>query len=318
VSERYPPIEPYEHGTLEVGDGQSIYWESVGCPSGTPAVFLHGGPGSGAGSGSRRYFDPLGYRAVLFDQRGSGRSRPLAIDPGVDLSTNTTNQLVGDIEALREHLGVGRWVVVGISWGVTLALVYAQRYPERVRAMVLGPVTAGTQTEMTWITRHMGRIFPRQWDQFVAAVPQSERGGDLAAAYARLLASHDASVRDDAASRWCDWEDTHVSLMPGWAHDERYDDPAFRAVFARLVTHYWAHGCFLADGEVLAGLHHLAGIPGVLIHGRYDISSPLDTAWQLHQAWPASRLVVLDDGGHGGGSFAGEMVSALDEHRNLA
>ena len=314
VSERYPPIEPYEHGMLEVGDDQSIYWEIVGSPSGTPAVFLHGGPGSGTNPGSRCWFDPDGYRAVLFDQRGCGRSRPLASEPEVDLSANTTGHLIADIETLRDHLGVDRWVVVGVSWGVTLALAYAQRHPDRIRAMVLGAVTAGTRTETNWITHHMGRIFPRQWEQLVGAVPVSERG-DLAAAYARLLGSPVASVRHDAARRWCAWEDTHVSLMPGWAHDERYDDPTFRAVFARLVTHYWAHGCFLTDGEILAGMHRLAGIPGVLIHGRHDISSPFDTAWRLHRAWPASRLYVLDDAGHSGGGFIRELVGALDGYR---
>jgi proline iminopeptidase len=318
MPELYPPIEPYEHGVLDVGDGHRIYWESVGSPSGAPAVYLHGGPGSGARPGSRRYFDPHGYRAVLFDQRGCGRSRPLASGPGADLSTNTTDHLVADIERLRQYLGIERWVVVGASWGVTLALVYAQRHPERVRGMVLGAVTAGTRKETTWITRDMGRVFPQRWDDLVAAVPAAERDGDLAAAYARLLANPDASVRDDAARRWCDWEDTHVSLMPSWAHDERYDDPAFRSVFARLVTHYWAHGCFLADGEVLAGVHRLVAVPGVLIHGRYDVSSPMGTAWRLHRAWPASRLVILDDAGHGGGSFASEMVAALDASRHLA
>ncbi len=317
MTERYPPIEPYAHGLLQVGDGHALHWETVGSPTGTPALFVHGGPGSGARAGSRRYFDPDAYRVVLFDQRGCGRSRPLASEPAADLSTNTTDHLVADIEQLRAHLGVDRWVVVGISWGVTLALVYAQRHPERVAGMVLGAVTAGTRVETTWITREMGRVFPERWDDFVAIVPPAERTGDLAAAYARLLASTDPDVRDDAARRWCAWEDTHVSLMPGWTHDERYDDPTFRLVFATLVTHYWSHGCFLADGEVLAGMHRLTAIPGVLVHGRYDVSTPLDTAWRLHRAWPASRLVIVDDAGHGGGSFASEMTAALDGSRNL-
>ncbi len=317
MNELFPAIEPYECGHLDVGDNHVLYWETVGRPSGMPAVFLHGGPGSGAGPRSRRYFDPDAYCAVLFDQRGCGRSRPLA-GPGADLSTNTTGHLVADIERLREHLGVERWVVVGVSWGVTLALVYAQRHAEHVAGMVLGAVTAGARRETTWITRDMGRVFPQQWDDFVAAVPLAERGGDLAAAYARLLASPEPAVRADAAQRWCAWEDTHVSLMPGWAHDNRYDDPDFRIVFATLVTHYWGHGCFLADGEVLAGMPGVASIPGVLTHGRYDVSSPLDTAWHLHQAWPASHLTILDDAGHGGNGFAGAMVSALAQMRDLA
>jgi proline iminopeptidase len=287
----------------------------VGTPKGTPAVFLHGGPGSAASIGARRYFNPRGFAAVLFDQRGCGRSRPLVSDAAADLSTNTTGHLVADLERLREHLGIQRWVVVGVSWGVTLALVYAQQHPQRVAGMVLGAVTAGTRRETTWITRDMGRLFPKQWDEFVSVVPMDERQGDPAAAYARLLASPNPDVRNDAARRWCAWEDTHVSLMPGWEHDPRYDDAEFRMVFATLVTHYWSHGCFLADGEIFSGMRHLASIPAVLIHGRLDVSSPLDTAWRIHQAWPKSRLVVVDDAGHGGGGLIGEIISALDKIR---
>lgn len=317
MADRYPAVEPYESGLLEVTDGHALYWETVGNPAGTPAVYLHGGPGSGCTPGARRNFDPSAYRAVLFDQRGCGRSRPLASQPAADLSTNTTAHLVEDMERLREHLGIDHWVVVGGSWGVTLALVYAQRHPERVIAMVLGAVTSGTRRETDWITRDMGRVFPREWEQFAAAVPEADRDGDLAAAYAQLLADPDPRMRERAALQWCTWEDTHVSLMPGWAPNPWYADPEFRMVFARLVTHYWSHGCFLRDGEVLANMHLLERIPAVLIHGRYDVSGPLDTAWHLHRAWPASKLVVLDDAGHGGGSFVSELVIALDAFRTL-
>ncbi|MGH3934057.1 MAG: prolyl aminopeptidase [Pseudonocardiaceae bacterium] len=310
-------MEPRESGLMEVTDGHTLYWETVGNPAGTPAVYLHGGPGSGCTPGARRNFDPSTYRAVLFDQRGCGRSRPLANQPGTDLSTNTTAHLVEDLERLREHLGIDRWIVVGVSWGVTLGLVYAQHHPERVIAMVLGAVTAGTRRETDWITRDMGRVFPREWEEFAAAVPEADRDGDLAAGYARLLADPDPRVRARAALRWCTWEDTHVSLMPGWAPNPRYEDPDFRMVFARLVTHYWSHGCFLQDGEILTNMHRLEPIPAVLIHGRYDVSGPLDTAWHLHRAWPGSRLVVLDDAGHGGGSFTSELVTALDGVRTL-
>lgn len=313
MAERYPAVEPYASGELEVSDGYILYWEAVGNPVGTPAVYLHGGPGSGCSPGARRHFDPQAYKAVLFDQRGCGRSRPLASESNVDLSTNTTDHLVADMERLREHLGVERWVVVGVSWGVTLGLVYAERHPERVRAMVLGAVTSGSRREIAWITRDMGRLFPLEWERFAATIPELERGGDLSAAYARLLADTDPQVREHAALEWCRWEDTHVSLMPGWEPSLRYEDPQFRLVFARLVTHYWSHGCFLADGEVLAGVHRLAGIPAVLIHGRWDISGPPDTAWALHRAWPGSELVILDDAGHGGGGFVGAMTTALDK-----
>jgi proline iminopeptidase len=318
VVERYPAVEPYESGLLEVPDGHVLYWETVGNRAGTPAVYLHGGPGSGSTPGARRNFDPSGFRAVLFDQRGCGRSRPLASEPETDLSTNTTAHLVADIERLREHLGIDRWVVMGVSWGVTLGLVYAQRHPERVIAMVLGAVTAGTRRETDWITRDMGRVFPREWERFAAAVPAAERNGDLAAAYARLLADADPQLRESAALQWCIWEDTHVSLMPGWTPWLRYEDPTFQMIFARLVTHYWSHGCFLTEGQVLNDMDRLAGIPAVLVHGRYDVSGPLDTAWQLHRVWPDSRLVVLDDAGHGGGSFTSELVAALNSFRGLS
>ena len=200
--------------------------------------------------------------------------------------------------------GIDRWIVVGISWGVTLALVYAQAHPDKVSAMVLGAVTSGGRREIDWITRDMGRVFPREWEAFSGLVPSEQGKGDLSAAYARLLADPDASVREVAARAWCKWEDTHVSLMPGWRPARRYEDAGFRMVFARLVTHYWSHACFLGEGQVLAGMDGLAHIPGVMINGRYDVSGPLDTAWTLHRRWPGSRLVVLDDAGHGGGSFA--------------
>ncbi len=310
-------VEPYRSGTLDVGNGHLLYWEEVGNPSGTPAVYLHGGPGSGCGPGTRRNFDPNAYRAVFFDQRGCGRSRPLASDPDADLSTNTTDHLVSDIERLREHLGIERWVVVGSSWGVTLALVYAERHPERVSAMVLGAMTSGSRREIAWITRDMGRVFPREWERFAAVVPEAERGGDLSTAYARLLEDPDPQVREHAALEWCQWEDVHVSLMPGWEPSPRYQDPQFRLVFARLVTHYWRHGCFLPDGEVMARAYRLAGIPAVLIHGRWDVSGPLDTAWALHHALPGSQLIVLDDAGHGGIGFPEAMTAALDGFRDL-
>jgi proline iminopeptidase len=315
VAVLYPAVDPAEGGRLNVGNGHVLYWEAVGDPQGTPAVFLHGGPGSGATPAARRYFDPAAYRAVLFDQRGCGRSRPLASGPETDLSANTTGHLVADMERLRKHLAVERWVVAGVSWGVTLALVYAQAHPDRVSAMVLGAVTAGTRREIDWITRGMRRFFPREWKAFAAAVGADEREANLPAAYARTLADPDPAVREAAARAWCAWEDTHVSLMPGWTPDPRYQDPAFRTVFARLVTHYWSHDCFLADGHVLSGMARLTDIPAVLIHGRYDMSSPLETPWTLHCAWPASRLVVVNDAGHGGGSFASELTGALDSFR---
>ncbi|MGB9281239.1 MAG: prolyl aminopeptidase [Pseudonocardiaceae bacterium] len=317
MTERYPAVEPYESGMLHVTEGHTLYWETVGNRAGTPAVFLHGGPGSGCRPGARCHFDPSAYRAVLFDQRGCGRSRPLANAPDADLSTNTTPHLVEDIERLREYLGIDRWVVVGGSWGVTLGLVYAQRHPERVTAMVLAAVTTGTKRETDWITRDMGRVFPREWERFVSTVAPVERDGDLSAAYARMLAHPDSEMRSRAAYEWCVWEDAHMSLTPGSTPRLQNEDPDCQLIFARMVTHYWSNSCFLAEEEVLRNMHRLAGIPAVLIHGRYDVSGPLDTAWHLHQSWPDSQLMVLDDAGHGGGSFASELVGALDSFRAL-
>jgi proline iminopeptidase len=309
---RYPEVEPHEAGRLDVGDGHSLYWETCGDPEGLPAVVLHGGPGTGCTPGMRRLFDPARYRVVLLDQRNAGRSTPWAGEPEVDLSTNTTAHLVADVERLRAHLGVDRWVVLGGSWGVTLGLAYAQAHPERVRALVLAAVTSGRRFETDWITRDMGRVFPREWERFRDAVPAAERDGDLAAAYSRLLHDPGPAVRARAAHEWCTWEDVHVSLGPTSGPGLADADPAFQLAFARLVTHYWSHGCFLDEGQLLRGAGRLAGVPGVLVHGRYDVSGPLDTAWQLHRAWPGSELVVLDDAGHGGTSTTAAVVAATD------
>ncbi len=307
----WPLTEPFDEGVLDVGEGHSLRYEQSGSADGIPAVVLHGGPGSGCGPSWRGYFDPTVFRIVLFDQRNCGRSAPSASEPVVDLSTNTTAHLVADIERLRRHLGIDRWMVVGASWGVTLGLAYAQAHPSRVTAMALGAVTGGTRREVDWITRDMGRVFPREWERFVAAVPEGQRDGNLAAAYSRLLHDADPRVRERAAFEWCAWEDTHVATLPGYTHDERYDDPAFRLTFARLVTHYWGHDCFLEDGQLLRDLPALADIPAVLVHGRMDISSPLDTAWRLAQGWPGAELVVVGDAGHGGGSWSAELRAGI-------
>ena len=310
---RYPPVEPSESGRLAVGDGHEIYWETVGDPDGFPVVLLHGGPGSGCGVESRRWFDSAAHRAILFDQRGCGRSRPLADSAAADLRTNTTDHLIADLEQLRTHLDIERWMVVGLSWGVTLGLAYAQRHPERVSRMALAAVTAGRRLETEWITRGMRRVFPREWERLASLVPEAERGGDLAAAYARLLADPDPAVTDRAALAWCAWEDTHVSLSTDVEPDLQLMPGQERQVFARLVTHYWSHGCFLDAAPIFANMAAIERIPAVLIHGQRDVSSPLDTAWDLHRRWPASDLLVLDDAGHGGGAMIDELVSAINQ-----
>jgi proline iminopeptidase len=318
VSKQFPPIEPYDSGMLETRDGHQVYWECCGNPVGKPALYLHGGPGSGCSAGQRRFFNPNLYRVVLFDQRGTGRSRPLANKFDVDLSTNTTAHLIADIEALREMHDVDRWTILGLSWGTTLGLAYAQAHPHRVNALVLGFVTTTSRREVQWITEDVGRIFPQEWDRFANAVPDHLRNLRLVDAYAAMLADANPLVRDSAAREWCTWEDAHVSLTPGHTPNPRYLDPAFRLRFARLVTHYWRHAAFLEDDQLVREAARLNSIPGALIHGRYDVSGPLVTAWRLSQQWPTSRLHILDDAGHGGGNeFMPLVVRALEEFAAL-
>jgi proline iminopeptidase len=311
---QFPPIEPYDSGMLDGGDGHQVYWECCGNRAGRPALYLHGGPGSGCSASQRRFFDPNLYRAVLLDQRGSGRSRPLANEPDTNLSTNTTAHLIADIEKLREVLGVDRWTILGLSWGTTLGLAYAQAHPQRVNTLVLAFVTTTSRREVQWITEDVGRIFPQEWDRFANAVPDRLRQLRLVDAYATMLADPDPVVRDNAAREWCTWEDAHVSLAPGHTPNPRYQDPEFRLRFARLVTHYWRHAAFLAEDQLICDAAKLNGIPGVLIHGRYDVSGPLVTAWRLSQRWTTSRLYILDDAGHGGGNeFMPLVIGALNE-----
>ena len=307
-------IEPYDRGMLEVGDGNLVYWEVCGSLTGKPAVMFHGGPGSGCVPGWRRYFNPAAYRVVLFDQRGCGRSTPHASDPSVELAANTTEHLIADIERLRERLGIERWLVVGGSWGSTLALAYAERLPQRVSEMVLFSVVTTSRGEVRWVTRDVGRYFPQEWARFQDGVPAAERDGDLVAAYHRLLQDPDPAVLEKAARDWCRWEDTHAAVRSDPRHDPRYDDPRFRMAFARLVTHYWHHAAFLQDGALLRDAGRLTAIPGVLIHGRMDLSSPLDIPWELSQAWPGCQLNLIEDAGHGAGQsgMREAIVAAID------
>jgi proline iminopeptidase len=307
----FPPIEPYDSGLLDAGDGNATYWECCGNPDGVPALYIHGGPGSGCGAGARRYFDAQRYRIVLFDQRGCGRSRPL-LNERSQLATNTTQHLIRDIELLRTHLSVERWTILGASWGSTLALAYAQTFPQRVAAVVLACVTTTSRREVDWITRGVGALFPQQWERFVKHIPASLKGERIVDAYAELLFDNDPSVCAAAAVEWCAWEDAHVSLAPDYARNPRFADPDYRLRLARLVTHYWSHTAFLEDDQLLRDAPSLSAIPGVLIHGRHDVSSPLETALQLHERWPGSELVVVDDAGHGGGSLPENVVAAVN------
>jgi proline iminopeptidase len=296
---RYPPIEPFRRGTLDVGDGHRMYWESCGAPSGKPAVVLYGGPGSGCSMWQRRLFDPAAYRVVLFDQRGCGRSMPRASEPGADLSTNTTAHLLDDIERLRSHLGVDRWLVLGGSWGSLLALAYAERHPERVSELVVFGVATGRRSETDWLFRGgVGAFFPRHWERLVEAVPPDRRRDDIVETYADLLFDPDPHVRDRAAFEWCLWESATPSWPPTEGLDDRFGDPAFALGFARLVTHYVRHDHWVEDGVLLRDAASLIHLPGTIVNGRYDFQSPLGNAWVLHRAWPAAELVVAGDAGH--------------------
>jgi proline iminopeptidase len=309
----WPEIEPDETGLLDVGDGHRVYWEACGARGGKPAVVLHGGPGSGCGPSWRRLFDPRAYRVVLFDQRGCGRSIPHASEPDADLATNTTHHLIADIERLRRHLSIDRWLVLGGSWGSTLALAYGERHPDRVTEMLLFSVTTTTRREVEWVTRDAGRFFPAQWRRFRDGLPGPERDGSLVEAYNRLLLDPDPAVHDQAARDWCAWEDAHVRTRRDDPPDSRYDDPVFRLGFARLVTHYWRNAAWLPDGALLRDSEKLADIPAVLIHGRLDLSSPLDVPWTLAELWGAGELVVVDDVGHTRGpAITTALMAATD------
>lgn len=312
----HPETVPYASGRLDVGDGQHIYWETCGNPDGKPAVAFHGGPGSGCGPGWARYFDPDRYRVVLFDQRGCGRSTPWAGDPGTDMSVNTTQHMLGDIERLREHLGIERWLVFGGSWGSTLGLAYAQAFPARVSEMVLFSVVTTTRREVEWVTRDMGRVFPAEWARFADVVPAAERDGDLAAAYNRMLEDPDPTVRERAARAWCDWEDTHVAVTGEIEPDPRFEDPGFRYLFARMVTHYFSNAGFLPDGQLVRDAVKLNGIPGLLCTGRMDVSGPADIAWQVAQRWTDADLVIVGGAGHGAGygGISDVVLDRLDQY----
>lgn len=307
-------------GLLSVDGYHEIYWEQAGNPDGIPALYLHGGPGSGLGAGVyRTAFDPGRFRIIGLDQRGCGRSTPHVTAPGYDLSANTTSHLIDDIEMLRDHLQVGRWLINGVSWGSTLALAYAQAYPERISGVVLMAVTTTDRSQVDWITETVGAIFPEAWDRLAAHAEQANIGyrrgeGRLIAAYARLMSHPDPAVRDAASCAWADWEDHHVSIGTAGVHrDPRWNDHEQRHVLATLVTHYWAHEAFLAP-PILDQMDHLRGIRGTLIHGRRDVSGPAIVAWRVHRAWPGSELIIDEGAGHGGGSMADARCAANSHH----
>jgi len=304
----HPIVEPHASELLEVGDGNSIWWEEAGNPVGIPAVVIHGGPGSGLSASTRRFFDPAVYRVVSYDQRGCGRSTPSAAEEGVDFSVNTTAHLVADIERLRLHLGVERWVLHGGSWGSTLAIAYGEAHPERVRAAVIAGVTTTRRSEIDWLYGGLGRFFPAEFERF-----RANGGGadDLMAAYCDLLFDADPAVRLKAARDFPDWDGVSLSSDPNATMPARWSDERHILARARICTHYFRHAAWLAEGELLANAHKLAGIPAVLIQGRLDLQGPLLTAYELYKAWPGSELQIIGGAGHSTSDAGmGEAIAA--------
>lgn len=321
-------------GMLPVGDGHEISWETSGTAEGVPALYLHGGPGGRLGPGYRDKVPADRTHLVGLSQRGAGASTPSAGAPGPgDLSAQTTQRLVADLERLREHLGIGSWIVQGVSWGSTLAIAYAQAHPARVRGIVLMAVTTTSRREVDWITEGIGAVFPEAWDRFASFAEQHgdfdrrDRGPGrvrIVEAYRRLLASEDPELAEAAAAHWCAWEDEHVRIGAGGLEIAPLPQQVTeqQRAFARMVTHYWAHDGFVGDWAVpwgaapgsglLGGMDRIGRIPAVLIHGRRDVSGPVLTAWELHRAWPASELVVVEDEGHGGPQMVRAWRQAMD------
>ena len=289
----YPTIEPYETGMLDVGEGHSLYWERVGTPGAKPAVFLHGGPGGGIAPDHRRQWDPELYDILLFDQRGCGRSLPFA-----EIEHNDTWRIVEDIERLREMCGHEKWQAFGGSWGSTLALAYAQKYPDRVSELVLRGVFLARQQEKSWLYGYgASEIMAEQWDQFTGLIPQAERG-DLVRAYYERLTSEDEATRLAAAREWSLWEGHVATLLPNEDLLESFGDPAKAVPFARICAKFFLEDFFLDENELLANVDKLAGIPGIIVQGRHDICTPPGAAWALKKAWPEAELWIVHDAGH--------------------
>lgn len=290
----YPEIASHRSGRLRVSPVHELYFEECGNPRGAPVVVLHGGPGGGCNPSMRRYHDPASYRIVLFDQRGCGRSTPHA-----SLEDNTTWALVEDIEKLRAHLGVERWQVFGGSWGSTLALAYAQTYPDRVSGLILRGIFLLRRRELEWFYQEgCSWIYPDAFQDYLAPIPAEERH-DMIAAYYRRLTGKDESVRRDAARAWSVWEGRTLSLLPDPVRVSRFADPHYALALARIEAHYFVHGGFLsADDQLLTGAARMAHISGVIVHGRYDVVTPLANAWELSRVWPKGELRIVPDSGH--------------------
>ena len=290
----FPPLSPYEAGVLRVSARHELYFEVSGNPRGKPVVVCHGGPGGGSTPSMRRYFDPDLYRIVVFDQRGCGRSRPHA-----DLTENTTWDLVADMEKLRIHLGIEQWQVFGGSWGSTLALAYGQSHPERVTEFVLRGIFTLRRSELEWFYQEGASwMYPDAWEEYQSIVPQAERS-DMIAAYYRRLTGADRDEQIRAAQAWSRWEGGTVSLLPAPERVESFSNESFALAFARIECHYFVNGGFFeTDDQLIRNVHKVRHIPAVIVQGRYDVVTPMKTAWELHQAWPEARLEIIQDAGH--------------------
>jgi proline iminopeptidase len=289
----YPPIEPYETGMLDVGEGHKVYYERCGRPGAKPAVFLHGGPGGGISPEYRGLFDPHLYDVMLFDQRGCGSSTPHA-----ELEANTTWHLVADIERLRRLAKVDEWLVLGGSWGSALALAYAETHPERVSELVVRGIYTVTKAELDWYYQcGVSEMFPDKWERFQAPIPLAERG-NMIEAYRKRLTSDDPSLRIEAAKAWSVWEGETITLLPDPELADAHGDEHFALAFARIENHYFVHNCWLAEGQLLRDAGKLDDIPGAIIHGRYDMPCPLRYAYALHKAWPRAEFHLIEGAGH--------------------
>ena len=306
----YPEIEPYETGMLDVGEGHSLYYERVGTPGAKPAVFLHGGPGGGMAPDHRRQWDPELYDVLLFDQRGCGKSLPFA-----EIEHNDTWRIVEDIERLREMCGHQKWQAFGGSWGSTLALAYAQKYPDRVSELVLRGVFLARQQEKSWLYDYgASEIMAEQWDAFTGLIPEAERG-DLVRAYYNRLTSEDEATRLAAAREWSLWEGHVATLLPNEDLLESFGDPAKAVPFARICAKFFLENFFLEESELLRNVDALAGIPGIIVQGRHDICTPPGAAWALKKAWPEADLWIVPDAGHSAGEpgIVDGLVRATDK-----
>lgn len=289
----YPEIEPFETGFLDVGDGHSVYWERIGTKGAKPAVFLHGGPGGAISPTQRRLFDPALYDVILFDQRGCGKSTPNA-----SIEANTTWHLVADIERLRAMMGVDKWLVFGGSWGSTLALAYAETHPERVSELVLRGIYTLTRAELDWYYQFgVSEMFPDKWERFCAPIPENERH-EMMAAYRRRLTGSDREEQLRCAVAWSSWEGETITLLPNPDYSGHFYDGEFALAFARIENHFFVHAGWLEEGQLLRDAVKLKDIPGVIIHGRYDMPCPAKYAWQLHKAWPRADFHLIEGAGH--------------------